>query len=140
MLEIALRNESSSAGPEHFRGHKKGLKGLYYLSPFVRDFQNCPQLKEHFKQLVGEDLIPHGMLSNAPQVNFSIYNKNAPLDSWHWDSVAYTGVIILNDMTNFVGGELEIMKMNKRLGLKVREVLTTFIHIGILNCIFKCIL
>ena len=33
---------------------------------------------------------------------------DVPLDNWHWDSVAYTGVILLNDMTDMVGGELEV--------------------------------
>ena len=39
------------------------------------------------------------------QVNFSVVQNNAseknkaPIDPWHWDSVAYTGVLLLNDMT-----------------------------------------
>ena len=40
------------------------------------------------------------------------------MDPWHWDSVAYTGVILLNDFNDFVGGELECMKMEKRKALK----------------------
>ena len=34
------------------------------------------------------------------------------------DSVAYTGVILLNDMTNMKGGNLEIAMMNKELALE----------------------
>ena len=122
MREIVLRNESSAVGPENARGSKKALRGLYYLSPFVRDFQNCPQLRNYFKEIVGEALIPHCLLSNDPQVNFSVPSKDAPMDPWHWDSVAYTGVIVLNDMTNFVGGALEIMNMEKKLALKVNTI------------------
>ena len=40
------------------------------------------------------------------------------MDPWHWDSVAYTGVILLNDFNDFVGGELECMRMEKRRALK----------------------
>jgi len=47
--------------------------------------------------------------------------KDAPLDPWHWDSVAYTGVMLLNDMTDMKGGELELMKMEKKKGLKLLE-------------------
>ncbi len=48
------------------------------------------------------------------QINVSIVGDfNMPLDPWHWDSVAYTGVILLNDMDDMVGGELELMKMEK---------------------------
>ena len=55
------------------------------------------------------------------QVNLSITSTtqtNAPMDPWHWDSVAYTGVILLNDFDDFVGGELECMRMEKRRALK----------------------
>ena len=68
MREIVLRNESAGVGPEHARGNKIALRGLYYLSPFVRDFQQCEELKEFFKIIVGEELIPHGNLSSCPQV------------------------------------------------------------------------
>ena len=43
---------------------------------------------------------------------------DVPMDPWHWDSVAYTGVILLNDFNDFVGGELECMRMEKRRALK----------------------
>ncbi len=39
------------------------------------------------------------------------------MDPWHWDSVAYTGVILLNDMEGLEGGELEVMDMEKQKGL-----------------------
>ena len=68
MREIVLRNESAGVGPEHARGNKIALRGLYYLSPFVRDFQHCNKVKEFFKLIVGEELIPHGNLSSSPQV------------------------------------------------------------------------
>lgn len=48
----------------------------------------------------------------------STTQNNAPMDPWHWDSVAYTGVILLNDFNDFVGGELECMRMEKRKALK----------------------
>ena len=68
MREIVLRNKPFAVGPDHTRGNKIALRGLYYLSPFVRDFQQCEELKEFFKILVGEELIPHGNLSSCPQV------------------------------------------------------------------------
>jgi hypothetical protein len=36
------------------------------------------------------------------------------VDVWHTDSVAYTGVILLNDLEGVVGGELELMRMEKK--------------------------
>eukprot|EP00095_Tigriopus_kingsejongensis_P003427 maker-scaffold110_size354795-snap-gene-0.15 protein:Tk03427 transcript:maker-scaffold110_size354795-snap-gene-0.15-mRNA-1 annotation:"hypothetical protein" len=122
--EIVMRNEKSAVGPEFARGQKLALRGLYYLSPFVRDFQNCPELADFFQEMVGEKLIPACCFSNVPQVNLSVLEKpssGAPLDNWHWDSVAYTGVILLNDMTEMVGGELEIMLMDKKKALRGLE-------------------
>ncbi len=42
----------------------------------------------------------------------------SPVDPWHYDSVAYTGVILLNDMEPLDGGDLELMKMEKHKALK----------------------
>ncbi len=47
---------------------KLALRGLYYLSPFIRDFQNCREVRDLFKEVVGEDVIPHCCFSNVPQV------------------------------------------------------------------------
>lgn len=47
------------------------------------------------------------------QVNISTpdpLGKN-PVDNWHWDSVAYTGVILLNNMDDFEGVEFKFMMM-----------------------------
>ena len=44
--------------------------------------------------------------------------SDIPMDPWHFDSVAYTGVILLNDMDGLVGGELELIKMDKKKGLQ----------------------
>ena len=68
MREITLRHERSSVSPKHARGMKLALRGLYYLSPFVRDFQNCNELRDMFRKVVGEELIPHPALSSVPQV------------------------------------------------------------------------
>ena len=48
-------------------------------------------------------------------------NAEVPIDPWHWDSVAYTGVILLNEVTQMDGGALELMKMEKRKALKELE-------------------
>ena len=56
------------------------------------------------------------------QVNLSVTNQaGIPTDPWHWDSVAFTGVILLNDMDGQIGGALELMKMDKHKALKQLE-------------------
>ncbi len=41
-----------------------------------------------------------------------------PVDPWHYDSVAYTGVILLNDMREMRGGALELIMMEKHKALE----------------------
>ncbi len=66
--EIAFRNMWSAVGPETMRGAKVAVRGGYYLSPWLRDFQNCKELHDFFEQFVGEPIIPHSTFSNVPQV------------------------------------------------------------------------
>ena len=68
MLKIVLKHEPEAIGPKHTRGNKTSLRGLYYTSPFIRDFQNCRELKEVFQELVGEQLVPHPNFCSVPQV------------------------------------------------------------------------
>lgn len=101
------------------RGNKRIIRGLYYSSKWVRDLQNSPKLRKHFEAICGEELVPHPSFSNSPQVNISHPGgTKGPVDHWHWDSVAYTGVILLSDMREMVGGNLEIARMNKELALE----------------------
>ena len=59
--------------------------------------------------------------SNEDTSKLGVKVDKIPLDPWHWDSLAYTGVLLLNDMEGLVGGELEIMDMEKRKALKLLE-------------------
>ena len=48
MLKIVMNHESKGIGPQHSRGNKIALRGLYYYSPFIRDFQNSKELLNIF--------------------------------------------------------------------------------------------
>ena len=69
MLKIVMKHESKGIGPKYSRGNKIALRGLYYYSPFIRDFQNCEELKNIFKEVAGEELVPHPSFSSVPQVS-----------------------------------------------------------------------
>ncbi len=66
--EIAFRNQDAAVGPKYIRGSKTALRGGYYLSPWLRDLQNCKELLDFFDEMVGEPLVPHCTFSNVPQV------------------------------------------------------------------------
>ena len=51
------------------------------------------------------------------KVNLSIEGAVGPVDIWHYDSVAYTGVVLLSDVKSMVGGKLEFAHVDKHKGL-----------------------
>ena len=51
----------------------------------------------------------------------SIDGSDGPVDVWHYDSIAYTGVVLLNAVELMEGGELEIMNHEKHQALKLLE-------------------
>ena len=51
------------------------------------------------------------------KVNLSIEGATGPVDIWHYDSVAYTGVVLLSDVQSMVGGKLEFAHVDKHKGL-----------------------
>ena len=57
------------------------------------------------------------------QINLSIDGDKGPIDIWHYDSIAYTGVVLLNKVEDMEGGELEIMNHEKNLALKLLEAM-----------------
>lgn len=63
--------------------------------------------------MAGEKLCPATYGSNSVQVNFGkVGNAAKSVDSWHFDSVDYVVVIILSDIEDMVGGELEVLRKN----------------------------
>ena len=67
-MEIIKREEKRGVFDVRARGNKIALRGLYYWSPWIRDLQACPKLREMFCQIAGEELVPHPSFSNSPQV------------------------------------------------------------------------
>lgn len=120
LLDIFKQQDHRAGDPSAARGNKKTIRGLYYSSKFIRDLQNCSQLREFLRKICGEDLVPHPSYSNSPQVNVSFEGgTKGPVDHWHWDSVAYTGVVLLSDMTEMKGGNLEVAMCEKHKALEM---------------------
>ena len=71
LLDIIQRESHRAGDPKASRGNKKIIRGLYYSSKFIRDLQNCQELRDHFRRICGEELVPHPSYSNSPQVNIS---------------------------------------------------------------------
>jgi hypothetical protein len=95
------------------------LRGIYYLSPFIRALMNCPIFLGHLSKLAGEPVLPHFMLMN-PAVNFGEVNDDLTevVDHWHYDSIAYVAVALVSDIDGMVGGDLQLMREDKRVALE----------------------
>jgi hypothetical protein len=87
----------------------KALRGLAFRSQFIRDFNYCPELLDFLGKIAGESIVPHGMLGNFSHTNFGEISNGAAIDQWHQDSVPYVLVVIISDLTDSVGGELQII-------------------------------
>ena len=70
------------------------------------------------------------------KVNLSIEGATGPVDIWHYDSVAYTGVVLLSDVQSMVGGKLEFAHVDKHKGLDLLAQGKPFKSevIGMYNC------
>lgn len=114
---------------ERHRAHRNHrnteLRGLYYLSPFVRDMLNDATLLKHLSKFTGEDIVPHNLFMDAASVNFGSPTDEGvtkgTVDPWHFDSVAYVAVALISNITDMVGGELQLIKREKNEALDMIE-------------------
>ena len=91
------------------------LRGLGYMSKYVERFVYDKEFLANISEIAGEPLSPTSFGSHIAQVNFGPPGS-AEVDKWHFDSVDYVLVIVLSDITNMMGGELQLLK--KQLGGK----------------------
>ena len=111
---------------------KRHLRGLAYTSKWVRAWNECPVMLDHVSRLAGIRLVPHYMHSNYAHTNLSAPapkpgeptspTGETPVDSWHVDSVPFVLVVVCSDMTDMVGGTLQVVR---RVG---REAALELLH------------
>ncbi|KAI8619363.1 hypothetical protein BC830DRAFT_787492 [Chytriomyces sp. MP71] len=78
------------------------MRGLGFVSPFIYNLNNSPQILELVSQLAGEPLAPHSMIQNYAHINVGYPAKdgNTEVDALHADSVDYVLVVMLTDPSN----------------------------------------
>ncbi len=59
--------------------------------------------------------MPHPMVSNFSHTNIGLPGRTEDVDKWHLDSVDYVLVLGMSDMSENVGGALEIAKEKKEI-------------------------
>lgn len=87
------------------------IRGLGFLSQFTRDFAFSEEVAEAVSDLAQEPLGPHNLTMNHAHTNFGFPGKGKAPEQWHVDSVDYVFVLILSDITDMQGGELQVLQM-----------------------------
>ena len=100
-------------------------RGVWYLSPFLKDFMSCREFLNHMETIFGEPVLPslyvsfsyvqqkfwptrpqfdHSLLklSNA-QLNIGAVGKDKKVDQWHFDSINFVAVLIFSNIDNMIG-------------------------------------
>jgi hypothetical protein len=110
---------------ERLRKYAKGterspftIRCLGYRSKWVRDFNRCPVLLQYLSKLAGQPLMAHSIVSHYAHTNIGIIGSGQPVDQWHVDSVPFVMVLLMSDMTDAVGGKLEVIKDTKENAFK----------------------
>lgn len=104
------------------------LRGLAYCSQALRDFTYLPAVNELCSQLAGEPLGPHAISMNMGHTNIGMPNPAAEyVDQWHTDSVDYVLIVILSELTEMRGGELQVLQCPDATG----EVFARFKREGV---------
>jgi len=93
------------------------LRGLGYMSQWVRDMSFCPEVVSLLSALAKEELWPHDVLMHLGHTNFGAIGSDKAVDEWHTDSTDYVFVLILSDTTDMEGGELKVLQMGDSSGL-----------------------
>jgi len=123
-----LRSIYQKNKPLIIRGERQSarLRGLGYTSQFIRDFNNCRLLAKFFGHMANDTLAAHTMPMNYSHTNIGDIGEHAPVDQWHADSVEYVMVLIISDIQDMVGGELEVImhSSQKAFQLLVEDKLT----------------
>ena len=91
------------------------LRGLAYLSTAVRQYTECPALLQLFSKLARQPLGVHPITMNTGHTNISKIGADY-VDQWHTDSVDYVLVMILSDLTDMNGGELQVLNVPDATG------------------------
>lgn len=97
------------------------MRFLAYRSRWIRDFNNCPIVLSFLSRLAGQPLMPHSFPSNFSHTNIGVIGDSRAVDQWHLDSVPFVVVILMSDMTDAKGGELQVIKHRKQAAFDLLE-------------------
>ena len=86
--------------------------GIVYRSAFIRDLLYSPAVCALFSQIAGVPLWPNDLHQRSSMANYGVPGSGVQVDQWHVDSVDYVCVLMLSDVTDMQGGELQVLEVD----------------------------
>ena len=116
-----------------------------YRSKWIQDFNRCPKILEHLSKITGDvELLPTTLQSSYNHTNIG-YAGSGMVDSYHLDSVPYVLILLACDMSQTVGGELQLVEHQSEEALRLieqyqaelpNESVRTIDYLGTNSCVF----
>jgi hypothetical protein len=116
-----------------------------YRSKWLQDFNRCPLVLEHLSRMTGDvKLLPTTLQSNYSHTNIG-YAGTDRVDTYHRDSVPYVVILLACDMSQTVGGELQLIErdpdeafrlIEQYKGQVPNEYIRTIDYLGTNSCVF----
>ena len=125
--------------------HPAKIRFSAYRSRWIQDFNRCPQILEHLSRITGDvQLLPTTLQSSYSHTNIG-YAGADQIDAYHRDSVPYVVILLACDMSETVGGKLQLIERDaeEALGLIEQyrgqvpeEFIRTIDYLGPNSCVF----
>ncbi|CAF1237237.1 unnamed protein product [Adineta ricciae] len=125
--------------------HPAKIRFGAYRSKWLQEFNRCPRIAEHLSRITGDvQIMPTTLQSNYSHTNLG-YAGFDRVDQFHRDSVPYVLILLACDMTETIGGELQLIERSpdeafrliEQYGGKVpKEFIRTIDYLGTNSCVF----
>lgn len=116
-----------------------------YRSKWLQDFNRCPRILDHLSRITGDvQLMPTALQSNYSHINIG-YANTYKVDAYHRDSVPYVVILLACDMSETVGGELQLIERDPEEAFRLieqykgqvpKEYIRTIDYLGSNKCVF----
>lgn len=116
-----------------------------YRSKWIQDFNRCPRVLEHLSRITGDTrLVPTALQSTFSHVNIGRATRKN-IDAWHCDSVPYVLILLACDMSQTVGGELQLIEREAKeafhlieqyKGQLPKDLIRPIDYLGENSCVF----
>jgi hypothetical protein len=116
-----------------------------YRSKWIHDFNRCPRVLEHLSRMTGDvRLLPPAIQSTYSHVNIGRATRKN-IDAWHRDSVPYVVILLACDMSQTVGGELQLIEREPEEAFRLieeykgqvpKDLIRPIAYLGPNSCVF----